>query len=1263
MSLLTLTLSLDANAHEQAAWDLDGQPLGSPLAVGSPSLAEIEQPLLTLFEDRSRRPLTNDEELRALGARLFDRCFAPVWQELHARLAGPSHDLLIRSGEGRLLNLPWELVELTPGLPLGCDAGWSLRRTPLPQLDDRPPALDGGPLRLLFLAAAPTDQPQLDYEREEDAVQRTASRLRGDVVLHFAEAGSVRELGELAAAVRPHIIRLSGHGEVGKDGVGRFAFEDERGRSDLRTAADLAAEVLRGNPSIRCVFLNGCQTAQAAAAGLCQELVRAGLPLAVGWAASVVDDTATDFTAAGYNRLLLGETLPAALAHARQAIRQQGRSPGAGGVVQDATFALPQLYASAASSALYDPAAPRTAYRGPRTERALLGDGIKGLKEGFVGRRREVQRLVPALRDGDVTFAVLTGLGGAGKSTLATRAADALEGAGFRVLPVRTREGKDPAERARQTLSKLIAGLERAFIQAGREDLRGQLTDGKLTLETRLRLAVDGLTDLRLVIVLDNFEEALDLATRRIADPDLAGFYRALAENLVGGSRVVVTCRYLPADTPEGLPTVLHLPLPDLEEHAFLKFLRRDEAVNGRIKRGELPGDLLRRLFRRLGGTPRFLEGVRLLLRKADANDLEEQVAAAPDAAFAREREEYLEGILVGRLFDALPADGRDLASRLAVSELPIPAEAAGPLAALEMKRTSTALAAGVAYGLVQEFAAPDLPMLYHTPGLLRPWLSRRLAEAEASQVHAQLALFWRKSFEADREEELRVLLDVELSACREHSHRGGDRLTFRWATVRLSCCLTNQARWASALELLAEVPEAERNGDFFLARSSANSKVGEWMQARNDLERALALLTDETEARAAATAWHELASIDLNEGSYAAARDKFYRSLDILKSLGHQTGEAAVWHGLATIDLNEGAYPAARDKFGRSLEIKEAIGDRAGQGATWHQLATIDLEEGLYAPARDKFGRSLEIARALGNRPEEAAIRLSLGVLDFNEGSYITAREHLRRSLEITQVINDRPCEAAVWHQLATIDMEQGLHEAAREKFRGALKIRQAIGDRPGEAVTLQNLGSLDLKEGSYMAAREQLQRSMEIRQAIGDRAGLASALHQLAMIDIGEKSYAAARDKLGRSLEIRRAVGDRPGEAAALHNLATIDSIEGRYPSAYENYLRSLEINRSIGAPYGEGSTFFQLGLLADEMGRRSAAVRLLAVSWLIKRQIGHSDAAGDLRTILWKCSKLGYEQEQVEAMLQEVARSYRQDRGRSLLATAFPPSDASP
>jgi hypothetical protein len=91
--------------------------------------------------------------------------------------------------------------------------------------------------------------PVLDYEREEEAILRIADRLGGRIFLDIAEAGTFDELRELISERRPHVVHLSGHGEL-NDGAGRFCFEDERGRLDAR---DLYHELAAGQGVDRAV--------------------------------------------------------------------------------------------------------------------------------------------------------------------------------------------------------------------------------------------------------------------------------------------------------------------------------------------------------------------------------------------------------------------------------------------------------------------------------------------------------------------------------------------------------------------------------------------------------------------------------------------------------------------------------------------------------------------------------------------------------------------------------------------------------------------------------------------------------------------------------------------------------------------------------------------------------------------------------------------------------------------------------------------------
>jgi CHAT domain-containing protein len=728
MATLKVAISpADASPGWKASWFVDGVDVGSPITVDgriAQGIDALARDFEKLFESdalgQSHRPLVEPPVLRAMGRVLFDTWFAPVWDTLGPRVRSGQHRLLIQSAEPAALNLPWELVELGDGLPLGCDAAWSLRRTSLPTLVTGG-SLNPGPLRIVFLASAPLDLPQLDFEREEDAMLRATSRLGEDVVVYILDTGTFEELGDLVARIRPHIVHLSGHGSVDTSGRGAFAFEDERGYTDARDAADLATQIFRGS-SVRCVVLNACETSQAATSGLCQALTVSGVPHAIGWAAPVVDDRATEFTEALYRRLAHGEPLSQAVAHARDTVRRSGALRHSGIEVQDATFALAQVYCSDDGAELYDRAAPARPWQGPRIVHELLGDGIKGLREGFVGRRRDVQRLVPPLRDGDVTFAVITGIGGAGKSTLATRAANRLAAAGFEVRPVRAAEGASAPERARLTLSKMISTLSDAFLKQGREDLHRLLTSGDIALDQRLRLAVDGLNELRLLIVLDNFEDCLDFDSRRITDPDLAECYRVLATRLTHGSRVIVTCRYFPEDTPHDQPQVKHVPLHDLDEPATLKFLRRDHIVENRLGTGELSWELIRDLHRALGGTPGFLVEVRHILESADADDLMDELHGDSAGPIASSRDEYFRRIVLQRLWDARSPAARGLAAQLALSELPLPADAVAAL----VDEPSATLAECSRYGLVSELPETDLPTLYAAPGLLRPGSRRK---------------------------------------------------------------------------------------------------------------------------------------------------------------------------------------------------------------------------------------------------------------------------------------------------------------------------------------------------------------------------------------------------------------------------------------------------------------------------------------------------------------------------------------------------------
>jgi tetratricopeptide (TPR) repeat protein len=395
------------------------------------------------------------------------------------------------------------------------------------------------------------------------------------------------------------------------------------------------------------------------------------------------------------------------------------------------------------------------------------------------------------------------------------------------------------------------------------------------------------------------------------------------------------------------------------------------------------------------GGTPGFLVQARALLGTADLGEWDEETLE--DTPLEESRQRYCEQILLPRLYALLPPGSQALVSRLAVSELPLPADGLAQVASMPESEVTAAVAAAASYGLVQVFAEERKPTLYHVPGLIRGWLTAevRLSADDCRSVDTACARFWKKICESDREDELQVTIDVALLACRTHAQRARLSPEFQWATVTLGSRLIQRAEWPTARSILDEIPDPERDHGV----------------------------------------WHELGTIDLNEGKYAEAREKLGESLAKRREVGDEAGVATTLYNLSTIDLEERKYVQAREKLDESLALWQATGDCAGTAAAWHGLASIDMLEEQYAEAREKFGKALDQRQLIRDRAGEATTWLQLASIDVLEDKYADGREKFGKALEIVQGIGDRAGEAAAWHGLASIDMDEKQYAEAREK------------------------------------------------------------------------------------------------------------------------------------------------------------------------------------------------------------------------------------
>jgi tetratricopeptide (TPR) repeat protein len=510
---------------------------------------------------------------------------------------------------------------------------------------------------------------------------------------------------------------------------------------------------------------------------------------------------------------------------------------------------------------------------------------------------------LPALREGTLRTVLITGLGGAGKSTLATRLARILEAEGLTPIPV-----SSSAEKPLST-ARLLQICGDSFLAAGQRDAYELLRDSALPEEDRLRYIVSALNAGRYVLVLDNFETNLDETSRRILTPHLAAFYTQLLSDLVGDSRALITCRYRPADV-SALPAAVHeQALGDFPEGDFLKFLLRDPVVERRYYAGELPQELLSELHRLLGGTPRFLEQMRQVLNTIAAADLRQALTAvhlpaeAEPTVLAEMRDRYCEQIFAPRLYSHLPTESQRALSRAAVYDVSVNLEALAAVTGEATDKLRQLTREWQAYAFAYPEYKPEVGELWTVYGLLRGWLlaPERLSLDERCATHRAAGDF--------------------LSDFEQHNREG--ELGLSW----VDCLIEARAQFlaASAYE---EARSVTYRISGFLVRQGLHADLVRLNQQLLDYEEHPRPMN-----------W--LGRSYLDRGDYATARE-WYQRCRATAADGMPEETATAWHGLATTDLRQGNYVAVRDQFTQVLTIYQQIGDRSGEAATWYSLGFL---------------------------------------------------------------------------------------------------------------------------------------------------------------------------------------------------------------------------------------------------------------------------------------------------------------------------------
>jgi CHAT domain-containing protein/tetratricopeptide (TPR) repeat protein len=237
--------------------------------------------------------------------------------------------------------------------------------------------------------------------------------------------------------------------------------------------------------------------------------------------------------------------------------------------------------------------------------------------------------------------------------------------------------------------------------------------------------------------------------------------------------------------------------------------------------------------------------------------------------------------------------------------------------------------------------------------------------------------------------------------------------------------------------------------------------------QFKEVLERAL----QGKDRHAEASARGGLGVILSQRGQFPAAREQMEKALALLKDLGDRLNAARAESGLGDVAAQMGDYDRARVYYTDVLTYAESVGDVHGQAVALFQLSRTG--GGNDSHGMPLLEKAYALAEKTGDKRLLAPMLEDMGDHLFISGDFQGALEKLSKSAALEEEVGDRQGLSYVLTSMGRVQRAHGHPELALGLYQRALDIQREIQDFVG---MIQSLNALAMTHGLLNDSKQAL-------------------------------------------------------------------------------------------------------------------------------------------------------------------------------------------
>jgi len=702
----------------------------------------------------------------------------------------------------------------------------------------------------------------------------------------------------------------------------------------------------------------------------------------------------------------------------------------------------------------------------------------------FQDRHFESGQIGAFLKDESLRLMTVVGRGGVGKTAMVCRLLRSLEGGRLpdngEALSV---DGIVYLSAARSFHKTNVPDLYASLVKLLPDDTVKQLDAVYKNPQSSTRTTIEALAQAfpagRTVVLLDNFEDMLEVETGAIKDAELNEALCALLTLPPHGLKPIITTRIAPGDLLQVQPGLQRrLDLDKGLDHPFAEEILRKMDSDGKVGLQNAPDALLAKARERTLGYPRALEHLFGIL-SADRNTSLQEIL---DNTKELLPEKVVE-VLVGEAFSRLDLTAQRVMQALATYRYPVPPAAVDYLLQPYVAGIDSARVLGRLLNM--QFVRRDAGR-YYLHQIDRDYAVGRIAEGDPSDRGAQIPPLTRFALRH------RAAEWFKLSRKPREAWKTLDDLAPQLAEFELRCDGADYDTAASVLlefdfaylfwwghyRLMSELHERLQGkiSDLSLAQNSAGNlgsaylRMGQIERVSAHYNQALDLARQGKDRQGEGVWLGNFGASFIDLGQYSRAIEYSDQALAIDREVGNRNSEAKDVGNLAVEYAGIGQNAKALELIGQALQIDRDIENRQGESEDLNIQSEIHRNMGRDDKALACAGNALTLASDIGYRFGEAWAHGQIGELRTSQGSWEQAALELRHSIDIADDIGSSEYSKEAREVLALVYAFQNNLKAAREMAEGAQKYDVPSSNYRSSAT----LGVVALLQGDLDTARQ---------------------------------------------------------------------------------------------------------------------------------------------------------------------------------------------